>query len=136
MRSQRDSVHGLHSVPELMGCEGIARRTYLEAWPLIDERLSFGTRVKRPPNNPINCLISFLNGMTYAAVRHEIAKTHLNETLSFLHAPSSARSSLSLDLAEPFKPCLTDRIIFKAIKQQMLADNWFAQKEGACLLTV
>src|SRR3546814_2403466 len=98
MRSQRDSVHGLHSVPELMGCEGIARRTYLEAWPLIDERLSFGTRVKRPPNNPINCLISFLNGMTYAAVRHEIAKTHLNETLSFLHAPSSARSSLSLDL--------------------------------------
>src|SRR3546814_7174217 len=56
-------------------------------------------------------------------------------TLSFLHAPSSARSSLSLDLAEPFKPCLTDRIIFKAIKKQMLADNWFDQKEGACLLT-
>src|SRR3546814_20645501 len=56
-------------------------------------------------------------------------------TLSFLHAPSSARSSLSLDLAEPFKPCLTDSIIFKALKKKMLADNWFDQKKGVCLLT-
>src|SRR3546814_3527691 len=80
MRSQRDSVHGLHSVPELMGCEGIARRTSLEAWPLIDARLSFGTRVKRPPNNPINCLTPFLTGMTYAAVRPDRKSTRPNSS--------------------------------------------------------
>ena len=68
----------------LMGVEGNARLLYYEAWGRIDERLAFGRRVRRPPNNPINCLISFLNQLVYATVRHEIAKTHLEPTFGFL----------------------------------------------------
>jgi CRISP-associated protein Cas1 len=119
----------------LMGLEGMARRTYYQAWGLVDPRLAFAPRVKRPPNNRINCLISFMNGLTYTAVRHEIAKTHLDETLSFLHAPSSGRSSLSLDMAEVFKPATSDRAIFSMTRKNMLKDEWFEEREGVCLLT-
>ncbi len=119
----------------LMGVEGMLHAKYYASWRLVDERLDFGARTRRPPNNPINCLISFLNQLTYTAVRHEIFKTHLEETLSWLHAPGAGRSSLSLDLSEPFKPILTDMLIFRIVRKNIIADNWFAQKDKVCLLT-
>ena len=122
-------------IPSLMGMEGNARKSYYAAWTDIDPRLDFGPRVRRPPNNPVNCLISFLNGLTYAAMRHEIAKTHLDDGFAFLHAASSSRSSLALDLTEPFKPVLCDRLIHRMIRKGELRDGWFDRKPGVCLLT-
>ncbi len=120
---------------ELMGIEGNLHQIYYAAWKEIDERLDFLPRVRRPPNNPINCLISFINQLVYTVTRHETFKTHLEETLSFLHTPSTGRSSLSLDLSEPFKPILSHALIFKLVRKKMLNDNCFDQKEGVCLLT-
>lgn len=120
---------------ELMGVEGNVHQVYYGAWGMVDERLQFGPRVRRPPNNPVNCLISFLNQLVYTVVRHETFKTHLEETFSFLHSPGRGRSSLSLDLAEPFKPVLSHQLIFKLVRKNIMAENWFDQKEGVCLLT-
>ncbi|MBF0238903.1 MAG: CRISPR-associated endonuclease Cas1 [SAR324 cluster bacterium] len=122
-------------IPTLMGFEGNLHQVYYQAWTQIDPALDFGKRVRRPPNNPVNCLLSFLNQMTYTVVRHEIFKTHLEETFSFLHSPGSGRASLSLDLAEVFKPILSDALIFRMIRKNMVQDNWFDQTEGVCLLT-
>jgi CRISPR-associated protein Cas1 len=119
----------------LMGIEGNLHETYFAGWKHLDAGLDFGRRVRRPPNNPVNCLISFLNQLTYAVVRHEMFKTHLDETLSFLHSPSTGRASLSLDLAEPFKPVLTDSLIFRVVRKKMVSENWFEQHDGVCLLT-
>lgn len=120
----------------LMGFEGTIHQSYFAAWKLIDPALDFGSRVRRPPNNPINCLLSFLNQLTYTVVRHEVFKTHLEETFSVLHSPlTSGRSSLSLDLAEPFKPILTDMLIFRLVRRRMMEEHWFEQHEGVCLLT-
>lgn len=120
---------------ELMGIEGYLNQIYYPAWKMIDERLDFLPRVRRPPNNPINCLISFLNQSVYTVVRHEIFKTHLEESFSFLHSPSLGRSSLCLDLAEPFKPILSHALILRMVRKNMLDDSWFDQKEGVCLLS-
>lgn len=120
---------------ELMGIEGYLNQIYYPAWKEIDNRLDFLPRVRRPPNNPINCLISFLNQLVYTVVRHEVFKTHLEETFSFLHSPSLGRASLCLDLAEPFKPILSHALIFGMVRKNQLDDNWFDQKEGVCLLT-
>lgn len=119
----------------LMGIEGNLHQEYYAAWAFIHADLAFGKRVRRPPNNPINCLISFLNQLVYTVVRHEISKTHLEETFSVLHAPGYGRASLSLDLAEPFKPVLTDMLIFRLVQRRMLDASWFDQQEGVCLLT-
>lgn len=135
MKQQSKGIDGAKSREELMGHEGLLHAEYYAAWKLIDKRLDFGKRVRRPPNNPINCLISFLNQMVYTVVRHEISKTHLEETFSLLHAPGYGRASLSLDLAEPFKPLLTDGLIFKLVKRNMLDDNWFDQQNQVCLLS-
>ena len=119
----------------LMGLEGNLHQHYYAGWPMIDAELDFAPRVRRPPNNPVNCLISFLNQLTYTVCRHELFKTHLEETFSLLHSPGSGRSSLSLDLAEPFKPMLADSVIFRLVRRKMVEPGWFEQHEGACLLT-
>jgi CRISPR-associated protein Cas1 len=128
-------IDSTKNTEELMGIEGSITSNYFEAWKVIDSRLDFLPRVRRPPNNPINCLISFINQLTYTVTRHETFKTHLDEALSFLHSPSTGRSSLSLDLSEPFKPVLSHGLIFKMIRKKMVDDCWFDQKEGVCLLT-
>ena len=120
---------------EIMGIEGQLHLWYYDAWKIIDPALDFGTRIRRPPNNPINCLISFLNQMVYTVVRHELSKTHLEETFSLLHAPGYGRASLSLDLAEPFKPILSDMLIFRIVKRNMLNESWFNQQDNVCLLS-
>ena len=122
-------------IEALMGMEGNARGWYYAAWPLIASRLAFGPRVRRPPNNPINCLLSWFNGLCYAAMRHAIAQTHLDGCIAVLHSPNAARHSLALDLAEPFKPALTDTLIFEAVLRDQVADTWFHQEDGVCRLS-
>lgn len=119
----------------LMGAEGNLHEWYYSGWKHIDPALDFTPRIRRPPNNPINCLISFLNQMTYAVARHEASKTHLEQTFSVLHAPGRGRASLGLDLCEPFKPVVVDMLIFRMARRRMLAENWFQQHHGVCLLT-
>lgn len=120
---------------QLMGVEGNIHQWYFAAWQEIDPALAFGPRVRRPPNNPINCLLSFLNQLTYSVVRHEVSKTHLEESFSMLHAPGHGRASLSLDLAEPFKPVVVDMLIFRMVRRQMVDAGWFEQQGNVCLLS-
>lgn len=119
----------------LMGYEGSARAWYYQAWPLIDSRLAFGARKRRPPNNRINCLISWFNGLAYSMTRNEIAKTHLDDCISFLHSSTEARHSLALDISEIFKPAICDPIIFELVLRNRLEDNWFHEEAGVCRLS-
>ena len=123
------------AVEVLMGFEGQIRGFYYDAWPDIDHRLAFGARRRRPPNNPINCFISWFNGLAYVLVRNELAKTHLDDCVSFLHAATEARSSLALDLAEVFKPALCDTLIFEIVLRDQIDDGWFHQEDGVCRLS-
>lgn len=129
-----EQIPAAANVEALMGIEGQIRAYYYDAWPLIDARLHLGARRRRPPDNPLNCLISWFNGLAYSLVRNEIAKTHLDDCISFLHASREARSSLALDLSEIFKPPICDTLIFEAIMRGQIKPTWFHQEEGVCRL--
>lgn len=98
-------------VAALMGLEGRARDAYYGAFRTILSLEGF-RRSRRPPENPINALLSFGNGLLYAAVLSELYHTPLHPAVSFLHEPSAGRFSLALDLAELFKPLVVDRMAF------------------------
>ncbi len=130
----------LHSVKAetiegLMGKEGNFRQTYYAAWGKINSALTITKRTRRPPADRINALISFCNGLVYSACAQAIAQTHLDPTLSFVHAPTQARNSLALDLAEVFKPLLADRMIFTLVNKAVLDDVCFQEEGGVCLLS-
>jgi len=115
----------VNSIEELMGYEGNIRKTYYEAFELIINDFSMNGRSMRPPQNEVNSLISFGNMMCYSQCLRAIHQTQLNPVISFLHSPGERRFSLSLDLAEIFKPLLVDRVIFKLLNKKMIDDNDF-----------
>lgn len=103
-----------------MGIEGNIHKNYYEAFDLIINDFEMDGRSYRPPLNEVNALISFGNMMCYSQCLKTIHQTQLNPTISFLHEPGTRRFSLSLDLAEVFKPLLVDRVIFKVLNKKMI----------------
>ncbi|MFA0731271.1 MAG: hypothetical protein LKKZDAJK_000047 [Candidatus Fervidibacter sp.] len=113
-------------VPELMSEEGRARGAYYAAFnEILDLEHPFERRVKRPPDNMVNALLSFGNSLLYAAVLSEIYVTQLNPTVSYLHEPSQRRFSLALDIAEVFKPLIVDRLIFRLLNRGEIDEGDF-----------
>ena len=109
---------------ELMGYEGTIRDIYYTAFnTILTLKTPFEKRVRRPPDNPINAVISFGNSMAYTACLTEIYRTQLNPTISYLHEPGDRRFSLSLDLAEIFKPLIIDRLIFRLFNRRQLSES-------------
>lgn len=126
-----DQLHTSTSIQELMGKEGQIRHLYYQAFNhIFKQDFIFEKREKQPPRDPVNALISFGNTLMYRTVLGEIYKTPLNPTISYLHEPSTKRFSLSLDIAEIFKPLIVDPIIFSLINKRQLTKKDFDYLEG------
>lgn len=119
------------SINELMGIEGNIRKTYYSTWNnIVKQDIDFQKRVKRPPDNMINSLISFVNSLIYTTVLSEIYKTQLNPTISFLHEPGTKRFSLCLDIAEIFKPLIGERMIFSLLNKNQITEDDFERESN------
>lgn len=115
-----------NTVQELMGVEGNIRRIYYSTWnEIIKQDINFQQRVKRPPDNMINSLISFVNSLIYSVSLSEIYKTNLSPYISYLHEPGTRRFSLSLDITEIFKPIVVDRMIFSMLNKNQISEKDF-----------
>ena len=128
IKALRKGIFRTQNVEELMGVEGSIRKVYYDSWNIIvNQEIDFEKRVKRPPDNMINTMISFLNTLVYTACLSEIYVSQLNPTISYLHSVGDRRFSLSLDLAEIFKPLLADRVIFSLLNKKMITEKDFAK---------
>jgi CRISPR-associated protein Cas1 len=135
VQSEVLKLDGVKTVEELMGCEGRARAAYYRGFAgILRNGEEFTKRTRRPPDNRVNALISFTNGLVYSAALTQIYRTQLDPTISFLHEPGARRFSLALDLAEVFKPILADRLIFKLLNNRQLSGRDFAQDLNCCYL--
>lgn len=72
----RKQINKCKDVQELMGIEGNIRKVYYSSWnDIINQDIKFERRVKNPPDNAINSLISYVNTFIYTRVLSEIYKT-------------------------------------------------------------
>lgn len=124
----RDKLDLQNGIEELMAIEGNIRKNYYLAFDkIINQEIEFDKRTKRPPENIINTMISYVNSLVYTTVLGEIYHTHLNPTISFLHEPGTRRFSLSLDIAEIFKPLIGDRMIFSMLNKNQITEKDFVR---------
>ncbi len=136
IEDEKTAITNASSVPELMGSEGRVRERYYSSFgSILRKGFQLDERVKNPPDNMINCLISFGNSLMYATVLTEIYHTQLNPTVSFLHEPGERRYSLSLDLSEVFKPVIVDRVIFNLVNNRSIKEGHFHEELRGCYLT-
>ncbi|GAB3037638.1 type I-B CRISPR-associated endonuclease Cas1b [Natronobiforma cellulositropha] len=123
-------------IDELMGVEATARKAYYRAFDeILPAEFRLGAREYNPPPNEVNSLISFGNSLVYANCVSAIRATALDPAISYLHEPGERRYSLSLDLADLFKPVLADRVLFRLLNRSQLSHDDFETDLGSCLLT-
>lgn len=129
-------VDKAEDIKQLMAFEGELWEGFYRSFHFfLPEDFIMNKRVKRPPDNPINALISFGNTLLYTKTISSIYRTHLDQRISFLHEPSERRFSLSLDLSEVFKPVIVYKTIFDLVNRKRLkVDKHFERKVNYCLL--
>lgn len=131
-----DELKNAQTVNEIMLVEAKIWNGFYEQFKyFLREDFVMNKRVKRPPDNPVNALISFGNTILYTKTISQIYQTHLNQTISFLHSAGESRFSLSLDLSEVFKPIIVYKTIFDCINNRKLnVEKHFDKKLNYCLL--
>jgi CRISPR-associated protein Cas1 len=109
------------TIEQIMFIEGqIWSRFYDSFKHFLAEDFLMNKRVKRPPDNPMNALVSFGNTLLYTKTISAIYTTHLNQAISFLHSPREGRFSLCLDISEAFKPVIVFKTIFDLVGRKKL----------------
>ncbi len=126
------------SVSEAMGIEGDAASTYFAVFNdlLRSSGFSFGGRVRRPPTDSVNALLSYI----YTLITHECASAlqgvGLDPYVGFLHQDRPGRSSLALDLLEEFRAPWADRFVLTLInRKQIQPKDFITEASGAVRLT-
>lgn len=124
------------NIKQILAIEGEIWYQFYDSFQyFLPEDFLVNKRVKRPPDNPMNALISFGNSILYSKTISQIYNTHLNQTISYLHEPSEGRFSLSLDLSEAFKPIIVYKTIFDLVNNKRLqVSKHFDKKLNYCIL--
>lgn len=131
-----EELEEAHRITEVMNVEARIRQEYYSRW---DEHLPEGFKIvkrsRRPPENEMNALISFLNSRLYATIVSELYNTQLVPTVSYLHEPGERRFSLALDLSEIFKPVIADRLATRLVKRRVITREDFRRELNGVLLS-
>ena len=92
---------------------------------LAPSGLPFPGRVRRPPTDPANALLSFL----YTLLAHDctaaLLAAGLDPQLGFLHRDRPGRPSLALDLMEELRPLIADRHAIALFNRRQLTPKDF-----------
>lgn len=136
LKEQKERVWETADVDELRGIEATARKIYYRCFnQILRDPFELTKREYNPPTNEANALVSFLNSMVYTSCVSAIRKTALDPTIGYVHEPGERRFTLSLDIADIFKPILADRVLFRLVNRQQISVDDFENELDGCLLT-
>ncbi|WGV28615.1 type I-D CRISPR-associated endonuclease Cas1d [Halotia branconii] len=127
------------NINSLRGLEGAGSAAYFACFNQLirTTEFSFNNRVRRPPTDPVNSLLSF----GYSLLRHDIQGAvniaGFDPYLGYLHCERYGRPSLALDLMEEFRPLIVDAVVLSTLNKQLLTPIDFLTEplSGAVSLT-
>jgi len=126
IRSLFDSLAKAQSIDSIRGYEGRASAIYFGAFRWgFQHDYGFCRRVRRPPTDPVNAVLSllytFLFNRMYAAIR----QANLDPHPAFLHVPDYGRHSLVMDLMEEFRVIIADTLTLSLFNLKILQQDDF-----------
>ena len=133
----REALSRHNDIEELRGLEGMASRCYFSGFPymLRQEIWEWQGRNRRPPQDPVNSLLSYGYAFLEREVRMGIAGARLDARIGFLHSNDGRKDSLVFDLMELFRHSVIDRFVLKLLNYSAYAPLDFYKENGACWLS-
>lgn len=126
MKSLERDVREAKTTAQMMGFEGTAARLYFGQFSRMLAAqatemaigFDFTGRNRRPPRDPVNCLLSFLYGLLVKDLVATCIGVGLDPFIGVLHGPRFGRPALALDLAEEFRPLIADSVVIQVINNR------------------
>lgn len=125
------------SLDVIRGIEGEAAARYFSVFNhLIQEGsqadFQFNHRNRRPPQDPINAMLSFLYSLFGKEISGALQGVGLDPQIGFLHADRPGRDSLAQDILEEFRAWLIDRLVINLInRKQVKPQDFITEASGA-----
>lgn len=130
-------VRNTDCVDAIRGMEGDAANTYFGVFNdlLKGSGFAFGGRVRRPPTDPVNALLSFVYSLITQECTSALQGVGLDPYVGFLHKDRPGRPSLALDMLEEFRAAWADRFILTLVnRQQVQLKDFDTDASGAVRL--
>ena len=118
----------------ILGMEGAGSAAYFRCFGklLTDPRQwPFSGRVKRPPTDPVNSLLSFGYSLLANKVASAVQLVGFDHFVGYLHSSFYGRPSLALDIMEEFRPVIVDSVVLTLLNNRMLTPKDFVIELGA-----
>lgn len=127
-----DPADRMHGLGPLLGLEGSASAAYYGVFgALLKGEWGFAGRVKRPPTDPINALLSFGYTVLTNQIVSLIHAVGLDPGLGVLHQPGFGKPALALDLIEAFRPIIVDSVVVTMVNTGQIKPQDFDAEIGA-----
>ncbi len=115
-------------IDSMRGVEGAAANIYFRAFDDMlktdDEDMRFEKRSRRPPENRVNALLSFVYMLMKNDVQSALESVGLDPAVGYLHTLRPGRPSLALDMMEELRGSLCDRFVISLINlKQVQSDD-------------
>ena len=138
-----DQALEVTSTASLLGIEGTAARLYFGAFPTMlreEQRLpgspfSFQGRNRRPPTDPVNCLLGYVYGLLTKELTATAFAIGFDPYQGFFHRPRFGRPALALDMAEEFRPLIAESVVVNLVNNGEVAASDFLVRAGGVTLT-
>ncbi len=138
MKDMIRRVETASSVDSVRGIEGEAANAYFSRFDSLimnqKEHFTFDERIKRPPTDYVNALLSFI----YTLLAHEcisaLETVGLDPQVGYLHTDRPGRKSLALDVMEELRPYLADRMVLTLINRKQVSESGFVRRENGAVL--
>ena len=119
-------VESAKDVSSLRGYEGAGARTYFSVFNHgFIKPQGFKKRIRRPPTDPVNAVLSLLYTLLFTRVDSVVEKEGLDPYVGIFHALGYGRRSLALDLMEEFRTIIVDTLTFSLFNMNIIDSHDF-----------
>ena len=137
MNAAIKTVSRCTSINQVIGHEGFAAKEYFRILSLlIDDNFKFVGRVKRPPKDPFNSLLSFGYSLLLNEIYGKIEIKCLNPFWGFIHQDHEKHPTLASDLIEEWRAVIVDSLALSCLNGHEIMKSHFTfnSKNGGVYL--
>lgn len=115
-------------VNALLGQEGFASASYYASFRnILKQDMGFASRLRRPPPDPVNSLLSFGYTLLVYNIQSAVSTVGLDPFIGFLHSNEQSRPNLVLDLMEEFRPIIVDSLVLWLVNTRVMTEENFTR---------
>ena len=120
-------------IEEIMGIEGSFARVYFKHFfMLFPGEMHKNKRSKRPPQDPVNALLSYWYTLYYQMITIMLLSYGFEPSMGYLHTPFRSHNALASDLLELFRAPINQAVL-GVFNAQLLSVEDFTKKGGVYL---